>query len=194
MPRVQGSPPMTVNGRFKDNVLRWVLTPIWILLALIGVLGLSGMRINLTDSLPRGLYLITDDLNATLVEFCPQGIFSALSVQRGYRPGGICPDREAPLIKPVIARPGDTVVVSAEGISVNGRQLPNTKARLYDSTGRPLGAWPSGVYSVAPATVWVASTYHPNSFDSRYFGPISVSIIRHRLRPLWLVPSTRVVR
>src|SRR5262249_48781103 len=135
---------MTVNGRFKDDALRWVLAPIWILLALMGVLGLSGIRINLTDSLPPGLYLITDDLNAALVEFCPQGIFSAISVRRGYRPGGICPDRKAPLIKPIIARPGDTVVVSDDGISVNGRQLPNTRPRDSDSGGRRLAAWPPG--------------------------------------------------
>ena len=181
---------MTASGRFKDDALRWVLTPIWISLAAVGVLGLSGVRINLTDSLPRGLYLITDDLNAALVEFCPPGIFSTLSVRRGYRPGGICPDREAPLLKPVIARPGDTVMVSADGISVNGQRLPNTKPRQFDSAGRPLAAWPSGIYSVAFATIWVVSTYHPNSFDSRYFGPISISLIRHRLRPLWLFGST----
>ena len=181
---------MTENGRFRDDILRRVLTPIWIVLAFIGVLGLSGMRINLTDSLPRGLYLITDDLNAALVEFCPPGVFGALFARRGYRPGGICPDREAPLLKPVIARPGDRVLISADGISVNGRQLPNTKPRRYDSAGRPLASWPSGVYSVASATVWAVSTYHPNSFDSRYFGPISDSMIRHRLRPLWVIAST----
>src|SRR5215469_18677561 len=110
---------MRVNGRYKDDTLRWVLTPIWILLGGFGVMGIFGMRINWTSSLPPGFYLITDDLNATLVEFCPPSIFSALSAGRGYRPGGICPDRGAPLLKPIIARPGDTVLVSADGISVN---------------------------------------------------------------------------
>ena len=42
--------------------------------------------------------------------------------------------------------------------------------------------------STAPAqtafTVWVVSDYHPRSFDSRYFGPISKALIRHYLRPL----------
>jgi conjugative transfer signal peptidase TraF len=181
---------MTVNGRFRDGSLRLVLTPVWILLSAIGLLGLAGVRFNWTASLPRGLYIITNDANAALVEFCPEGVFSVLSVSRGYRPHGVCPDRAAPLLKPVIARPGDTVAVSEDGLSVNGRPIENTKARRLDSAGRPLEPWPLGVYSVRPATVWVASTYHPNSFDSRYFGPIGVSMIRHRLRPLWVFGST----
>jgi type IV secretory pathway protease TraF len=37
---------------------------------------------------------------------------------------------------------------------------------------------------VSPGTIWVASTYHPRSFDSRYFGPIAVADIRARLAPL----------
>ena len=35
--------------------------------------------------------------------------------------------------------------------------------------------------------VWVASTYNRGSYDSRYMGPISISQIRARLRPLWLL-------
>jgi conjugative transfer signal peptidase TraF len=151
-----------------------------------------GLRINATKSLPVGIYLITNDENAPLVEFCPQGVFSTLSLVRGYRPRGVCPDGGAPLIKQVIAHSGDTVVLSPEGIRVNGRFLTNTAPQQVDTAGRPLTAWPSGVYSVAPGTVWVASTYHPNSFDSRYFGPISLGLIRHRLRPLWVIGSATI--
>ena len=34
-------------------------------------------------------------------------------------------------------------------------------------------------------TVWVASSFNSRSFDSRYFGPISESAIKHRLVPIW---------
>ena len=61
--------------------------------------------------------------------------------------------------------------------------LPNTAPLSKDTKGRPLEAWPFGRYVVAPGTVWVASSYHPRSFDSRYFGPISTAAIRHRLKP-----------
>jgi conjugative transfer signal peptidase TraF len=147
------------------------------------------MRINTTNSLPKGIYLITSDENAPLVEFCPSGVFSGLSSVRGYRPPGLCPDGHAPLLKRVIAHSGDIVVLSEEGFRVNGRLLLNTAPQHVDSAGRPLTAWPSGVYPVTPAMIWVASTYHPNSFDSRYFGPIALGLIRHRLRPLWVLGS-----
>ena len=91
-------------------------------------------------------------------------------------------DGAAPLLKPVVARSGDVVELSARGISVNGALLPNTAPLSKDTKGRPLEAWPFGRYVVASGTVWVASSYHPRSFDSRYFGPISTAAIRHRLK------------
>ena len=45
-----------------------------------------------------------------------------------------CPDGFSPLIKPVIAWPGDTVEISASGIVVNGQPLPNTATISRDST------------------------------------------------------------
>jgi conjugative transfer signal peptidase TraF len=101
---------------------------------------------------------------------------------RGYRDPGTCRDGAAPLLKPVIARSGDVVEVSARGISVNGALLPNTAPLATDTKGRHLEAWASGRYVVAPEAIWVASSYHPRSFDSRYFGPLSTSAIRHRLK------------
>jgi conjugative transfer signal peptidase TraF len=156
------------------------------ILAAGALLSILGVRINMTDSLPKGLYLITREARAPLVEFCPEGVFSLLSVLRGYRPRGLCPDGGAPLLKPIIATAGDTVELSGEGIRVNGRLLPNTAPQRVDTAGRTLAAWPPGTYPVAFGTIWVASTYHAKSFDSRYFGPISAGQVRHHLRRLWV--------
>ena len=181
-----------MSGQLNENALRLFLAWVMIAFCVVTLPGVAGLRVNTTNSLPVGMYLITRDENAPLVEFCPQGLFSQLSASRHYRPPGSCPDGAAPLLKPVIAHPGDIVVLSAEGIRVNGSLLPNTAPQLVDAAGRPLKTWPTGVYPVAPSTVWVASTYHPNSFDSRYFGPISLGLIRHRLRPLWVLGSTAI--
>jgi conjugative transfer signal peptidase TraF len=181
-----------MSGRPNGNTLRMLLLSMMATLGAFTVAALVGVRINTTNSLPKGIYLITSDENAPLVEFCPSGVFSVLSSMRGYRPPGLCPDGRAPLLKPVIAHPGDTVVLSEEGFRVNGRLLPNTAPQRIDSAGRTLTAWPAGIYSVTPATIWVASTYHPKSFDSRYFGPIPPGLIRHRLRPLWVFGSATI--
>jgi conjugative transfer signal peptidase TraF len=144
--------------------------------------GFLGLRINTSPSLPMGLYVTTAGSAANLVEFCPAEPFAALAIIRGYHDSGICLDGAAPLLKPVVARPGDVVELSTRGISVNGALLSNTAPLSKDTKGRPLKAWPFGRYVVAAGTVWVASSYHPRSFDSRYFGPISAAAIRERLR------------
>jgi hypothetical protein len=79
--------------------------------------------------------------------------FATLSIVRGYRHRGTCGDDAAPLLKPIIAKPGDVVEVSSLGLSVNGTLLPNTAPLATDTKGRPLEGWPSGRYVVAPETV-----------------------------------------
>jgi conjugative transfer signal peptidase TraF len=148
--------------------------------------GAFGVRINTSYSLPMGLYIETSAADAPYVEFCPQGRFAEESSQRGYRtPGFACPDGAVPLLKPVVARAGDRVETSRTGIAVNGVPLPKTAPLDVDSARRSLTPWPFGSYSVQAGTIWVASTYHPNSYDSRYMGPIPESLIRRKLRALW---------
>ena len=147
--------------------------------------GLLGIRINTSPSLPIGFYVTTRDETTNLVEFCPAEPFATLSRGRGYRDRGICKDGGAPLLKPVIAKASDIVEMSARGISVNGLLLANTAPLPKDTQGRPLETWPFGRYRVAPGTVWVGSSYHSRSFDSRYFGPIPIAAIRDRLKPLF---------
>lgn len=149
----------------------------------------SGIRINMTRSLPLGLYLISNDPAARLVAFCPSLGAMDKSASRGYRGhsyGLGCPDGAPPLMKPVVALPGQNVVVSAKGIAVEQRLLPNTAPLPFDGKRRPLRAWPTGSYQVEPGTLWVASTFHPGSYDSRYLGPIRVDQVLFRMRPLWL--------
>jgi conjugative transfer signal peptidase TraF len=164
------------------KVRRAALVAVSVSIAAFQLSGSLGLRINTSPSLPMGLYHTTADASANLVEFCPAEPFASLSIGRGYRDPGTCRDDAAPLLKPVIARSGDVVEVSARGISVNGALLPNTAPLATDTKGRRLEAWPSGRYVVDSGTIWVASSYHPRSFDSRYFGPLSTAAIRHRLK------------
>jgi conjugative transfer signal peptidase TraF len=172
-------------GRLRDTrfamIRRLSLFAVGVSVGTFQLFGLLGLRINTSPSLPMGLY-ITADSDANLVEFCPVEPFATLAIVRGYRDSGICPDGAAPLLKPVVAKPGDVVELSARGISVNGALLSNTAPLSKDTKGRPLEPWRFGRYLVAFGTVWVASSYHPRSFDSRYFGPISTVAIRERLK------------
>lgn len=170
--------------------LRNVAIAVALITASAFVAGFAGVRVNTSSSLPLGLYVRTSQSSAGLVEFCPSEPYASLSRERGYRVRGFtCPDNAVPLLKPVVAREGDVVRVSPDGIAVNGRLLPNTAPLPRDAANRPLQAWPSGIYRVRSGSVWVASTYSRGSYDSRYIGPVEEKSIRGRLRPLWLPHS-----
>ena len=154
-------------------------------LALALAAELAGLRLNDSPSMPTGIYVRTSSASsASLVVFCPPEPFARLSAERGYRSRGNCPDGADPLAKPIVARTGETVDLSAAGMAVNGRLLQNTAPLATDTGGRPLSHWPFGKYVVAAGSVWVASSYSPRSFDSRYFGPVNVSQVREHVRPL----------
>ena len=161
------------------------LTPLWGAFALFGI---AGLRINNSASLPAGLYIASSE--GAFVEFCPDD--HGLSSQRGYRhtplfipsAKGVCPDGAAPLLKPVIGKAADEIVLSSAGITVNGKLLPHTEPLAQDSAGRPLTHWPFGHYRAVSGTLWVVSSYNPRSYDSRYLGPIPQSAVRARLRTL----------
>jgi conjugative transfer signal peptidase TraF len=162
---------------------RVALTIASLCVAVFQLCGWLGIRLNLSPSLPAGLY-VTTKAPARLIEFCPAEPYASLAIARGYRDKGACPDGAMPLLKPIIAEAGDLVDLSDRGIAVNGSLLRNSAPLRVDTKGRPLPAWRSGHYVVAPGMVWVASSYNPRSFDSRYFGPVPVSSIRDYVRPL----------
>lgn len=144
----------------------------------------AGILINTTPSMPLGFYVTSSDPSAPVAAICPPEPYASFARRRGYRTAGSCADGATPLMKPIVAQAGDIVELSPEGISVNGTTVPNTQPLTYDSTGRPLTPWTFGRFTVSPGSVWVASSHHRRSYDSRYFGPIPTSCIRSHVRPL----------
>jgi conjugative transfer signal peptidase TraF len=182
----------TIRFALKIRNLHWTATPnrrrlntVLILLAIptaaLACLYKAGYRQNLTESQPPGIYRLTDNPNDPLVSFCPTGTASSITTTRGYRAQAWgCPDGHAPMLKPVAAKTGDTVLLSKAGIYVNGILLPNTRRYQQDNLHRPLFPLPDGKYVVKPGTLWVLSSYNQLSYDSRYFGPISIAqVVRH---------------
>ena len=172
---------MTLRGQSAQ--FKHAVPAVAALAAIYFAFRIGGIRVNASPSLPIGLYKTTSNMTEKLVEFCPAEPFASLSASRGYRGKGNCPDGAEPLMKPVVAIAGDVVETSNQGVAVNGKLLPNSTARPFDTKNRPLTHWPFGRYRVIPGTVWVISSYNSRSFDSRYFGPIPKKSIRCRLQP-----------
>jgi len=151
-----------------------------------------GFRINISSSLPLGLYQasfqpVSNHLNrGSLVLFClPDSSIMRIANQRSYLGAGPCPGRTLPLLKPVLAVAGDTVSIQAHGVKINDAGLlPQSQRLSQDSQGRVIQGMPNGVYRVKPGEIWVLSTYSPRSFDSRYFGPVPIRDIQATVTPI----------
>lgn len=157
------------------------------------ILGLGqqlGLRLNFTDSAPKGLWWVASRELSNLergawVELCPPPVpVVQRMAEQGHLAAGSCEGSGVlPLLKPISALEGDHVHLS-QGLEVqlNGRALPNTCALIR------LPNWPSGDYVVQPNEAWVFSSHSPNSFDSRYFGPVALTQVRGIAHPLWVWP------
>lgn len=139
----------------------------------------AGWRINHTPSLPMGLWRVRPVVGPILVgqiaSFCPpdSDVFR-LARQRGYLNAGACPGGFEPMLKPVVAVAGDYVEITAGGVAVNGHLVGNSAALHRDSQGREMPWLAPRSFVVAEGELWLISSYNSRSFDSRYFGPLSV--------------------
>ena len=87
-----------------------------------------------------------------------------------------------PLIKRILALPGQTVCRTGLTITVDGIDMG--AARERDRRGRPLLVW-QGCRVVAAGEVFLMNWDEPASLDGRYFGPIPLQAIVGRAAPLW---------
>lgn len=137
------------------------------------------LLLNLTSSVPRGLYVLTPSTTLTrgmLVVFPPPVAVASLLVTRGY----LAP--QTPLLKPVAALPGETVCVQDDGVFIQGVFVAPVSP--VDHLGRPLPRW-RGCVTLGAGEVFLLSTWHPRSFDGRYFGPVAVASLLGRATPVW---------
>ena len=168
--------------------MRRVVVSAVTLLALFGLLGLAGARVNTTASFPVGLYwqLARPARKGDLVWFCPppEPVFIT-ALERGYLSPGFCQSGSSPLLKRVVAIGGDRVVITPAGTRVNYVPVPNSRQRAMDPAGRPLPDY--RLDSILPAgQVLLLSDQHAASFDGRYFGPVAATHFRGVVVPIWV--------
>lgn len=143
------------------------------------------LRINLTASLPRGLYWFSPGarpLPGRLAVFCPPEPAEAVGLARGYLlRGKACPAGSLPLQKVAIAGAGHRLELTTTGLFLDDRLL-SAPPPTRDSQGRDIVPL-YGSYLLAVGEWWM-STSSPNSWDSRYYGPVHERSVLGRSRPL----------
>lgn len=143
----------------------------------------QGYRLNLTPSMPKGIYRLvgsTERLNrGDLVSFCLSGPLAAWATERGYLGCGSCQDGSKPLFKVLAGLPGDEVNFGPDGIWVNGQLQPVSQAQAFDRKHRSMPAARDLVPGRIPdGLALVLSDRHSGGFDGRYFGLVPLSELR----------------
>lgn len=162
------------------------------LISLIGagvLFNIMGFRINLTESIPIGLYRITSTniVKNAYVIFCPDGRESfKLARDRKYIDYGLNCGGYGYLMKKVVALSGDIISVSTDGVFVNHKLLPFSKPMLSDGMKRALPEFRVINYHLTKYEVMTMTSRSEWSFDSRYYGPVHTSQIRGVITPVWV--------
>jgi len=133
---------------------------------------------NASNSVPPGWYRIDPDApprvgDLVLVRLPSKAV--QLASQRGYLP------IELPMLKPVFAAPPQHACTIGSRLVVDGATA--VEARAYDRRGRPMPQW-RGCRPLVDDELLLLSPSHADSFDSRYFGPVSTHAVlgtAHRL-------------
>ncbi|MDB5724161.1 MAG: family signal peptidase [Novosphingobium sp.] len=166
-----------MNGRF--STLAAMLVAVSVLVAPVVTESVPLYVWNVSESVPLGLYRLRppDRLFVTeLVVIKPPEPLATFLDLNGYLPVGI------PMLKRVLALPGQTVCRSGRTISVD--TIAMGEARERDSRGRPLPVW-HGCRVVGEDELFLMNWQSKDSLDGRYFGPIAASAVIGRALPVW---------
>jgi conjugative transfer signal peptidase TraF len=142
--------------------------------------------VNLTSSMPRGIYIEKKKTflqQGDIIALCLPKQLRQFALQRGYVLRGFyCPQGTTPLIKEIIACPGDHVLLSDNYIQVNHISY-RIKKFDADYKRRHLTVYPNGHYQ---ATGYWLLGRNEHSWDSCYFGEIKSKDILCVLRPIFI--------
>ncbi|WP_415755598.1 S26 family signal peptidase [Pseudomonas leptonychotis] len=137
---------------------------------------------NASNSVPVGWYriaharrLAAGDL--VLVRLPPEAM--TLAAQRGYLPTTV------PLLKTIAAKAPQHVCVQGYHVLIDGKLV--ARQLRWDRQGRTLPTW-RVCHRLVDDELFLLSS-NPESFDSRYFGPISTGAVIGLAQPLTLMTT-----
>lgn len=168
--------------RQRFQVIALAMTPLLILAAFAPLVKAPLLMWNRTPSEPIGLYArsLASPAPGRLVAFlAPPAAFPYAERRLGHL-------HSVPILKEVAAAAGDVVCTSDGSLRINGQWRATIQTR--DSEGAALPRW-TDCRPLKRGEIFVFSGRIPNSFDSRYFGPIDLTTVEGVFTPLVTAPD-----
>jgi conjugative transfer signal peptidase TraF len=156
------------RSRVRNGLMVWLGVGAFLLFA--AHANHNALLVNVSPSEPEGLYLRVHGVKVrrgALVAFlAPAAAFPYADRQMGFL-------HRTPILKAVGAIAGDYVCASGGELWINGNR--RAKIAATDRNGQALPRW-LGCRRLAAGEVFAFSDRVPNSFDSRYFGPMAARV------------------
>ncbi|MBI2713295.1 MAG: S26 family signal peptidase [Rhizobiales bacterium] len=135
---------------------------------------------NASASVPLGLYSLHPSNTryiGELVAVAPPEPLATFLADGSYLPRGV------PMLKRVLALPGQTVCRNGPMILVDGIAMGSARER--DGRGRLLPTW-QGCRLIGTGELFLMNWQSADSLDGRYFGAIPSSAVVARAHPVWI--------
>jgi conjugative transfer signal peptidase TraF len=157
-------------------VIAFALAPVALSAVLANVIRNPSLLWNRSESEPLGLYVRSAAApgRGQIIAFpAPPSVLSYASGRMAYL-------RRISILKEVAAMPGDTVCTLDGKLTINGAWRAPILSQ--DEEGRPLPQW-KACRRLETGEIFVFSNRIPNSFDSRYYGPVRREAVVGVFRP-----------
>ena len=164
----------------------------WLLLVLSGLIILNLTHVfyfNIfTHSLPYGVYMKVKGVpqRGEYASTCLTSEIAQYGINRGYLAEGKCDTGTVPVLKIIKGLPGDHFVIKEGFLRINGYSYPIIGE---DSSGRVLNIFYRQKDGILDKEKYLLlSNFVKNSWDSRYWGPVSIQSL---LRPLLIFENVK---
>ncbi|CAN7661216.1 S26 family signal peptidase [Phenylobacterium sp. LjRoot225] len=176
------SSPSPNSRRRRFRILVWSTAPVAVAAAVAVLAPHPSVLWNASDSEPQGLYVRTPEtprLGRVIAFKAPASVFPYAERRMDYL-------HRIPILKQIGAAAGDRVCTLNGELRINDRRAGPVYA--HDRYGGELPRW-IGCRRLAEDEFFVFSDRIPNSFDSRYYGPLRAPEVVGVFRPVFTLPG-----
>jgi conjugative transfer signal peptidase TraF len=164
----------------------------WLFLVLLGLIILSFTHIFyfnfFTNSLPNGIYMRINGTpqRGSYASSCLTQEVARYGIVRGYLAQGTCGTGTVRVLKIIKGLPGDHFAMKNGFLELNGNFY---SIMNKDSSGRTLRTFYRQNEGILGKDQYILiSNFVKNSWDSRYWGPVTIEFL---LKPLWILENVK---
>lgn len=158
------------------------------LILFVAIYGHYNFEINKTDSLPHGIYHISNNdiiKRNDIVVFCPPyNEFLKFAEKQGYFGNLelVCDNVTPKYMKKIVGLPGDDIYISLSGVYVNKIKIKNSEPYKEILSDKIFHNYSKHII-LKDNEYFLMSDYSQLSFDSRYFGIITRDKFLYKVTP-----------